>query len=99
MSNLSMVFTGKNTAEMKTWASEHAPKGSAWFLTKSQTAPSGGQAWRFVMGEEKWPTAVDAAVYDPGPGEWLPVHKGDTVVQFADGDKVRFRVLRPVASA
>ena len=97
-----MGFTGRNTAQMREWANEHAPKGSSWFLTKSQTAPSGGQAWRYVMGEEKWPTAVDAAVYCPTAEEWLPVHKGDTLVQFVDPDgkdPVRFRVLRPVAGA
>lgn len=76
----SVPFTGTNAAEVRAWVHEHpdAPEDESWFLTKGQSASSGGQAWRYVKAGANWGDA-SAAVYDPAGETWMPVYEGDCI--------------------
>jgi hypothetical protein len=89
---ISITFTGRNAPDVQAWLG--APDGTSHFVTKSATAPTGGQAWRFVRGGQAWPNGTAAAVHDPESGEWLPVARGDTIVRARSG---KITVLRPAA--
>ena len=97
-------FTGTNGAEVRDWVNSRADFGSAkhlddgyspkdvhytWFITKSMTASTGGQAWRYVKhtnGGAEWPDSVKAAVYVHLSGAWVPVHDGEWVIKGGEGE-------------
>lgn len=60
-----------------------------WFITRSETASSGGQAWRYVkaasVGPAAWGDDVKAAVYDPRVGLWRAVRRGTTIRRAGSG--------------
>lgn len=77
-----MEFTGRNSAELRAWLAERVTPEEPYetcLVTKGQSASTGGQAWRYVRGDDAWPTEVSAAVYDPARGEWSPLRPGDFV--------------------
>lgn len=74
----SVVFTGRNAAEVRAFV-DPADSIHGWFITRAQTAPTGGQAWRYVKDGQTWPDDVVAALYDPAWGDWSPVRRGDTI--------------------
>ena len=89
-----MIFTGRNTADVREWVNELSPDGVSWFVTKSMTAPTGMQAWRFVRAGQEWPEGTDAAVYDHVMDSWVPLARGDTIVRTG---VTRYDVLRAVS--
>lgn len=87
----SITYTGKNGAEVRDWVNEDAGRSpdETWFMTKGMTASTGGQAWRYIQDglspDERWPTAIQAAVYDPRTGTWVPLRPGDVVEHQGSG--------------
>lgn len=86
-----MTYTGRNTEDVRDWVNADPGCGSheTWFLTKNQSAPTGGQAWRYVKDQQGWDDKVMAAVYDPRTGNWTPVRRGDTIERQGSGYGVR----------
>lgn len=76
-----IIYTGRNTADVRAFVdSEHPDRTTeTWFVTRNQTAPTGGQAWRYIKADQTWPDDIAAAVYDPADGHWLPVRRGDII--------------------
>lgn len=80
-------YTGRNTADVRAFiaATTDPLLGRAWLVTKSQTMPTGLQAWRYIRGDQTWADDVAAAVYDATTGEWQPLRRGDYVVSPTPG--------------
>lgn len=87
------ITVTRESRPLKAFCNAHAdrPAHETWFLTRNSTAPTGGQAWRYVMDERKWLSDVVFAVYDPRSGAWLPLRVGDQIVRQDGGHAV----LRP----
>lgn len=90
---MSMLFIGSNGSEVREWVDSHpkVPEGETWFVSRAMTAPTGGQAWRYVK-DEDWSSDVPAAVYDVRRGHWVPVMRGDVIERQGPG----YNVLRGV---
>lgn len=88
-----MVFTGRNGAEVKAWvnAHPHIDAFETWFLTKGMSASTGGQAWTYARDGRPWPQEVSGALYDATTGVWQPVVAGDLIVRLDDRYEVRDR--------
>lgn len=76
-----IIYTGRNATDVRAFieADDQQRGGETWFVTRNQAAPTGGQAWRYIKGDAKWPDTVAAAVYDPAYGDWQPVERGDII--------------------
>ena len=75
----SIEFTGRNTHAVAEFVNGGVNWIESWFVTKGQSASTGGQAWRYVKDGDEWAQDVVAAVYSPREDVWLPVRRGDTI--------------------
>lgn len=82
----SMVYTGRNSQEVRAFIDNGIEWIDSWFVTKGQTASTGGQAWRYIRDGQKWPEDVAAAVFSIATETWLPVRRGDSIMRADDGD-------------
>lgn len=75
------MYTGRNGVAVRAFLHDHPAhqRGDGWFLTKGMAAATGGQAWRYAQGTNRWPSTVDACLYDPVAGDWIPLPRGATV--------------------
>lgn len=87
-----ITYTGRNTREVRAFVDPGEGDGmprQTWFVTRTQTAPTGGQAWRYVRANaadgSEWDDTVAAAVFDPAYGDWTPVRRGDIIRRAALG--------------
>lgn len=94
-------FTG-NGAEVRDWVNARADFSQypatlivdgrrvddwqTWFITKSMTASSGGQAWRYISEGKNWSSEIVAAVYDHLHETWVGVKKGQFILRGTKGE-------------
>jgi hypothetical protein len=86
-----MVYLGANGPEVRDWVNSDpgVTPGETWFLTRNQSGPTGGQAWRYVKDQQGWDNTVVAAVFDARTGDWAPVRKGETIERQGSGYGVK----------